>query len=425
MKFAFITPGTGSYFCGVCMRDNALVAALKRQGHEAVMLPMYLPTMTDEASEAADMPVFFNGISVYLQQHFALFRHTPRWVDKVFEGKTLMNYAASKSGSTQGAGLGAMTLSMLRGEQGNQRKEVLRVAAWLQEHGPYDAVFLSTALQMGLARHLKATLGCPVVAFFQGEDGFLNSLDEPHRGDCWKELGQRSADIDRLVAPSRYFGNTMARQMAVDPARFQVMSNGISLDGYAVAEDEPEPPVIGYLARLCSVKGLGRLVDAFIELKQTGRFPDTRLIAAGTATKEDLAYVEEQKAKLANAGVGDAVAFRPNLTRDEKIDFLRTLTVFSVPAEYGEAFGLYVIEALAAGIPLVQPANGAFPELIEATGGGLLYEPGNASDLAAKLGDLLDNADMRHQLRTAGTTAVRERYTIDGMANGLQTLVTG
>ncbi|MES2569210.1 MAG: glycosyltransferase family 1 protein, partial [Verrucomicrobiota bacterium] len=122
MKIILITPGTGSYYCGVCMRDNALAKELIRQGHDAVMLPMYLPLTLDESSVSAQVPIFYGGINVYLQQKFAFFRNAPRWMDRLLNHSALLKLAGKKSGMTGGAEIGELTHSMLMGEEGKQAR---------------------------------------------------------------------------------------------------------------------------------------------------------------------------------------------------------------------------------------------------------------------------------------------------------------
>ena len=72
-------------YCGSCLRDNALAAELIARGHDVTLLPVYTPTLTDEPNVSAGRPVFFGGISVYLQQHFAFFRHTPWLLDRLWD----------------------------------------------------------------------------------------------------------------------------------------------------------------------------------------------------------------------------------------------------------------------------------------------------------------------------------------------------
>ena len=91
-----------------------------------------------------------------------------------------------------------------------------------------------------------------------------------------------------------------------------------------------------------------------------------------------------------------------------------------VPATYGEAFGLYAIEAIASGVPVVQPDHGGFPEIIEATKGGILCKPDNLNALVDGLDSLLQDDLRRDQITTAGIPAVREINSATKMAEGFE-----
>ena len=418
MRIVQLTPGTGNFYCGTCLRDNALVAALRKQGHDAVLLPMYLPHFVDEESMAEDAPLFFGGINVYLQQKSALFRATPAWLDHLLDAPALLHRAASRAGMTSARDLGDLTHSMLLGESGRQAKELEKVIAWLaREENRPDVVSLSNVLLIGLARRIKEALNLPVVCTLQGEDSFVDALPEPER--CWQTLRQRAADVSAFVAVSRYYGEVMTMRLGLAAERVEVVYNGISLDGYApAASGAPEPPVIGYLARMHPCKGLDVLIEAFIQLKARGHIPGVRLRVAGGQTAEDKRFVNRLRAQLRAAGCGDAVEFLPNLDRPAKQAFLRTLSVLSVPATYGESFGLYLIEALASGVPVVQPAHAAFPELIEATGGGMLCKPGDPEALALALEAALADPERLAEWGRCGMRQVREKFTSAAMARG-------
>lgn len=417
MKIFLLTPGTGSYHCGVCMRDNALARELHRQGHDAVMLPMYLPLTLDEAAASPDTPIFFGGINVYLQQKFAFFRHTPRWLDGLFNQRWLLKLVAGSAASqTGGPDIGDLTHSMLIGEEGKQAKELDELIAWMRQHGKPDAVWLSTALLVGLARRIKEELGIPVIGSLQGEDSFLDSLVEPWRTRCWNAMAERAKDVHAFVAPSRYYGDLMARRMQLAPEQVRVIPNGISLEDFTPPAAPPQPPAIGYLARMTAIKGLGTVVDAFILLKKRGHYPQTRLLIVGAMTKGDEAYAESLRAKLKAAGCDADVEFHPNVSREEKAALLRRFTVLTVPATYGEAFGMYIPEAWASGVPVVQPACAAFPEMIEATGAGALFEPGNTDALAAAWERLLADPAAAQALGARGRQAVERDYSIAGLA---------
>jgi glycosyltransferase involved in cell wall biosynthesis len=250
----------------------------------------------------------------------------------------------------------------------------------------------------------------------QGEDSFLDSLEAPWKERCWRTLADRSTDIAAFVAPSRYFGELMSRRMQLEEVKVHVLPNGISLEGFGEPALSPQVPTIGYLARLYEGKGLGLVVDAFIRLKNRGGHPDLRLLCVGTTTAGDDAYIDQQKRKLSRAGLSASTEFRPNVTRDEKIAALKEMTLLSVPAKYGEAFGLYLLEAWAAGIPVVQPRHGAFPELVDGVGGGVLFEPGNADALADAWDSLLNNPELIRELGQRGRTAVTTRYSLEQSA---------
>ncbi len=416
MKIFLLTPGTGSYHCGVCMRDNALAKELHRQGHDAVVLPMYLPLTLDEAAASPDTRIFFGGINVYLQQKFAIFRHTPRWLDALFNQRWLLKLVAGSAASqTGGAEIGELTHSMLLGEDGKQGKELDELIAWMRQHGKPDAVWLSTALLTGLARRITRELGIPVIGSLQGEDSFLDSLAEPWRTRCWDTLAERSRDVAAFVAPSHYYADLMGQRMKLTPAKLRVIPNGIAPEDFTPAP-APPPLAIGYLARMIAGKGLGTVVDAFILLKKRGHFPAAKLLVAGAMTAGDEAYVESLKTKLYVAGCGADAEFHSNVSREEKGSFLRRCTLLSVPATYGEAFGLYIPEAWAAGVPVVQPDCAAFTELVAATGAGALFEPANVESLVSAWEKLLADPAAAHALGAKGREAVERDYTIARMA---------
>src|SRR5215207_6973794 len=158
MNIVQITPGAGAMFCGNCFRDNALVQALRKQGHDALMVPLYLPLTLDEEDQSAGTPIFFSGINVYLQQKSALFREAPDWFRNLFTSRSLLKWAAGKAAKTRAEELGDLTLSILRGEEGNQARELEELIAWLKTQPRPDVICLSNVLLIGMVRQLKTEL---------------------------------------------------------------------------------------------------------------------------------------------------------------------------------------------------------------------------------------------------------------------------
>jgi glycosyltransferase involved in cell wall biosynthesis len=320
---------------------------------------------------------------------------------------------------THASVLGELTVSMLRGEQGRQVASLDQLATWLAASGPTDIVALATGLLVGLARRVRQTTGARIVCTLQGEDAFLDSLPQPHRDEAWATMAQHAADVDAFVAVSHYYAEVMTRRLHLSADRVHVVHNGIDLEGFEPAAQPPAPPVLGYLARMCRDKGLHTLVEAYLLLRERGRVDNLRLSIAGARTRADAPFVEALRRRLAAAGLSGNVTFLENIDRDRKLQFLRDLSVLSVPATYGEAFGLYVLEALACGVPVVQPRHGAFAELLEITGGGTLCEPHDAPTLARAIESVLTNLESARADASRARGVVAERFSAARMASGV------
>lgn len=407
------------------MRDNTLVENLRGLGHDALIAPLYLPFKLEEgkAHDDAVAEVHMGGINVYLQQVAPWLKRLPRFMANALDSPRLLRLVSSRSNMTDPSGLGPLTLSVLRGEEGRQVGEVDKLVRWMETLKTPDVVILSNAMLLGLARRIRKELGRPVVCTLQGEAPFLDALQPEQARACWETLAERASDVDAFLPVSRYTAELMSERMSLDPARVHVVPNGIELDGFGPAAAPPERPTIGFLARLCADKGLPALVDAFLELRRRQSVPGLRLLAGGVCLAGDEALVRKQERKLRAAGAAEDAEIRRGLTREQKIELLRSSSVLSVPAEYGESFGLYLLEALACGVPVVQPRLHGFPEVLEATGGGVLYEPGGPA-LADALEGLLTDPERARALGAAGREAVARDFTAERMARDVARVCT-
>ncbi len=391
---------------------------MRKLGHDVLMVPLYLPLQSDKVESLSNAPIFFGGVNVYLQQKFALFRKTPRWIDRWFDSRRLLEWAGRKAGMTSARDLGETTVSMLRGEHGRQVKELDRFVDWLQaEDEKPDIVCLSNVLLAGLVRRLKERLGVPVLCLLQDEDGFLDGLTSPYAEQAWEIVCERVGDIDAFLAVSRYFADTMSARLRVQAARMHVAYMGVEPDGYAPKGSDPLVPTIGFLSRMCPDRGLEKLVDAFILMKKNPKLQSARLRICGGRSAGDEPFVERLRGKLAAAGVLADAEFLEAFDRDSKLEFLRSLSLLSVPETKPVAYGLYVLEALAVGVPVVQPAIGCFPETIALTGGGILYEPNTAERLAEVMAPLLSDPQAARRLGAEGRSGVLRAFDIERAAN--------
>ncbi len=416
MRIVQIIPGTGgTFYCQNCLRDMELVRTLQRQGHDVIVVPLYLPLTADDAM-AQSKPAFYSAVALYLRHTCpALDRALPAAFWRMLDSMAVLRFAAHRAGSTRAAGLGDITVSMLRGEQGKQAKELERLVAWLRDDlgARPDVVVLSNALLLGLARRIKTELGVPVVCWLQDEHVWADAMLPDESRSVWAVVRERAADVDGLVAVSKYYTQRMSKVLGLASDRVRTIHIGV--DPVATPADlTRRPRTIGFVSRLAAGEGFGLFVEAFIELRRDPRFADVRIKATGGMTNK--AYVSQQKRRLKAAGLASEAEIDPDAFQNERAAFVASLTLLSSPVPEGEAFGTYVIEAMAAGVPVVEPAVGAYPEIFKESGCGVLCPAVDAKSLAQTWAALLsDPARMADEARR-GREAVNRHFNLDRMA---------
>jgi glycosyltransferase involved in cell wall biosynthesis len=416
MKILALTAGAARMYCGSCLRDNALAAELKRQGHDVLLQPLYTPTRTDETN-VSEPRVFMNGISVCLDQEAAFFRRTHKLLDRLWDAPWMLKLASQTSIRVDPQRLGAMTVSMLRGEAGSQLKEIRKLTEWLRGEERPDIVTLPNSLLIGLARPIREAVGRPILCTLQGEELFLDQLQEPHRSQARELIRAKAADVDGFMAVSKFSARYWVRELAIEKGRMHVVPLGIRLDGYDPAPQAPGGPfTVGFFARVAPEKGLHLLAEAYIRLRRDTDFGSAALRAAGYLAPEHRGYLREVERRMKEAGLGGEFQYEGALDRERKIEFLHRLHVFSVPGTYDEPKGLSLLEAMAAGVPVVQPRRGAFPEILAETGGGVLVEPGDPASLAEGIYGLWKSPARAAELGANGARGVREHYSASRMA---------
>jgi glycosyltransferase involved in cell wall biosynthesis len=418
VRIAYVSAGAANMYCGSCLNDNSLVAALQKLGHDAVLIPTYTPLRTDEPDVSSDR-VFFGAINVYLKEIFPFLRRRGGgFLGRLLDRPALLAAAARLGSSTDPAQLGGLTLSILRGEEGHQTRELDQLLAWLSGSFAPDVVHLTNSMFAGFARRVKAELGVPVVCSVQGEELFLDGLAEPARSEVKTVLRERAQDIDLFLAPSRWYADFMASYLGVEGERMRVVRLGLNLDGYEAPRPVKVggPLTLGYLARIAPEKGLDRLAEAFCQVAAELGPGRVRLHAAGYLPPQHRRYLAGVERRIAAAGLAADFRYLGEVTHEEKLRFLREVDVLSVPTVFCEPKGRYVLEALAAGLPVVAPRHGAFPELIEETGGGLLVTPGSTAELAAALVELVRDPRQRERLGRTGREAIVRRYSAEAAA---------
>ena len=420
MKIAYIVPGSGgTFYCQNCLRDTAVIHALRAQGHDVFTAPMYLPIFTDEEAPEEDAPVFFGAVNLYLKQRFPALRRMPHWATRLLDARPLLKLAAGRSGSTEADGLEDMTLDMLRGHEGSMTAELDELVTWLADHERPDAIHMSNALLLGLVGAIKDRLDVPVICSLQDEDQWVDNMADPKRDEVWAMIAERAKAVDVFISVSRYYATRMQEKLGIAPERMRIVPIGINLEGYPLTGHRDAPPVIGYLSKITESLGFSILVDAFLILRQDPALRHLRLHATGGLVGHDVAYVNRIRKRLNHEGCAGALHIQAEFDRAARLEFLQGISVLSVPVPAGEAFGTYVVEAMAAGVPVVQPDVGSFPELVEQTGGGQIYSPNTPEALAANLRPLLLDPARLAELGDRGREAVHANYGINTMAQQL------
>jgi glycosyltransferase involved in cell wall biosynthesis len=419
MKIAYITPGSGdNFYCQNCFRDDELLTSMLVLGQDVRKIPMYLPSGYNH-TDVPGTPVFYGAINLYLREKMPIYRHAPSWLERAFDSQAMLRYAAKKSGSTSASGLEGMTISMLHGEEGRQAAELDNLIQYLSDEIKPDVVHLSNALLLGLARRIKHDVGAQVVCSLQDENEWVDEMEGSQQTVVWSLMAEKAREVDLFIATSRYYSEKSQREMYIPGERIEVINGGINLQGYERSELPFDPPVIGYLCRMSEYFGLGIVVDAFLELKQDTRFKDLRLHMAGGYTGLDKPFVDRQIARITEQGWQDDIRIFREFDKKNRIPFLKSLTLLSVPVPSGEAFGAYQVESLAAGVPVVQPDVGCYPEFVEATQGGIIFKPNTGEALAEAAASLLLDPERVKQLGEQGRKAVMAGYAMDDMAKNI------
>src|SRR5258705_624749 len=208
VKILYLTGGAGRMYCGSCLRDNALATELIARGHAVLMLQVYPTTFTDEPN-VSQKRVVLGGISAYLEQYVPFFRKTPAWLDGLWDSSWMLSLASRGSISTNPKMLGEMTVSVLKGEGGFQRKKIRKLIDWLKTEPLPDVINLPYSLLLGLAGPLKRELHRPICCTLQGEDLFLDSLREPYRAQALDLIRSHIEQVDLFLPITEFYAKFM------------------------------------------------------------------------------------------------------------------------------------------------------------------------------------------------------------------------
>lgn len=421
MKIVYLITGSGgSFYCGNCYRDMIYLRAIRKvHGIDATAIPLYLPPEKTNNESGLDRNVFFGAVSMYLREKIPGFRNMPGFLEKLFDSKPLLRLASANAGTTRTEGLEDMTLNMIRGGNTFPEKEINRLIDYMLKDGKPDIIHLSNALIIGLAHQLKKRLDVKIVCSLLNEDDWIDEMAEPYQTKAWELIAKEAVNVDAFITPSKYYKELFISKTGIPGTNFTIIPLAIESGGLSYNTKSVKWPALGYFCRVSSQNGFDKLVDAFIKLSKEGSLPGLSLHVSGGYTGDDKPFIAKQLKKLKTNGLENFVTIYPEFQGISKEEFFGNINIMSVPVRKHDGYGLYLLEANAAGVPVVQPHTGAFPEIIEKTSGGIVYSPDSVDELSSSLLKLfLDNA-LLEELGNSGRENVEKDFSLENMAKGL------
>jgi glycosyltransferase involved in cell wall biosynthesis len=421
MKIIYLITGSGgSFYCGNCYRDMLYVKAIRRvNGIRANAVPLYLPPDSQTTDNEFDRNIFFGAISMYLREKVPFLKNMPDFLEKLFDSGPMLKLASKMAGTTRTEGLEELTLNMIKGDNAFRKKEIDRLVEYLSKDGKPEVIHLSNALILGLARQLKKRIPVRVVCSLLNEDDWIDEMTEPYRSKAWKLIADEAEYVDVFITPSHYYRNLFIKMTGVNERNITVVPLGIDAEPNVQRSGNSHAPSIGYFSRVSHMNGFDKIVDAFIKLKSENSVPELSLHICGGYTSDDKPFIKEQIRKIRNHGYGSYVKLYHEFQGKEKQEFFKNIDLMSVPVRKHDGYGLYILEANAAGIPVVQPETGAFSEIIEKTRGGITYSPDTVEALSVSINGFLKDKESMLRSGRDGASAVREIYSVEKMSKAL------
>jgi glycosyltransferase involved in cell wall biosynthesis len=428
MKIVYLITGSGgSFYCGNCYRDMIYLRAIRKvPGINASAIPLYLPPEETGAESGFDKQVFFGAISMYLREKVPFLKNMPIFFDKIFDSGPMLRMAAKRAGTTRTEGLEDMTLNMITGENAFPEKELQRLVDYLCRDGKPDIIHLSNALIIGLAQQLKRKMNVKIVCSLLNEDDWIDEMAEPYQSNAWRLISGEAENVDTFLTPSQYYKDFFITKTKISETRIKVIPLGLDPDTELLNISKKDNwPAIGYFCRINSQNGFDKLVDAFIKLKSGDKLTGLTLHVSGGYTGDDKPFIAEQIRKVKEAGLKSFIRIYPEFHGNSKNEFFSNIDIMCVPVRKHDGYGLYLLEANAAGVPVLQPATGAFPEIIERSGGGETYFPDDITELSESLVKLMNDRELLANLGKNGKEKVLDLLSLDKMAEGLSAVYNG
>ncbi len=422
MRILYLVGGNDIIAGGATVRDAAFVRGLVDAGHDVEAVSLFGPASLE--GETGPSRLFKPLGNNTLRRLFPRLSQMPSALASLVRNpRPVVNMTSLAVMGKRVDPRGPLAVSMLSGANKVQRREFMRLMEYLQRNPePVDVAILANTLLSGLAEAIHSNLGCPIICLSQGSDRVIEALDEPYRSDARKLVRKNARLLRTVVSTSRYFAIRATEAMALPASRIKVVSPGVDADALANAGPRRrEPFTIGYMAPIRKEKGLDILVDAVDSLiKDTAIQP--MLWISGKV--EDERYWNRLHRRLENHHLKHHHKIFGTLGGKDRQTFMEGLSAFVVSSREPESRATYLLEAMAAGVPVVGPASGIIPEIFQHANGGLLVSSEAPAWMFAQALELLaampDTAD---ELGRAGSMGVREYFSVECAARALVDII--
>lgn len=420
MRILYLVGGDDTIAGGATVRDSTFVRGLVEAGHDVMAVSLYGPASAE--GEEGYSRIFHPLGQTTLRRLFPRLSRVPGTIAGLFRRpqpvRTMTSLAVT---GKRGDPRGPLAVSLLSGANKLQRREFSRLMEFVGG-ATIDVAVLSNTMLSGLTEAIRANLGCPIICLSQGADRFVETIEEPYRSDA-RKLIRKNARLFRLVvAASRYFAIRTTEFLALPASRIKVVPPGV--DAATLQNPAPRrrvPFTIGYMAPIRKDKGLDILIEAMESLvRDTPVEPELWI----SGRVEDERYWNRLHRRLEGPALKNVHRIYGTLIEKERRDFMEGLSAFVVSSREPEPRATHILEAMAAGVPVVGPASGIVPEIFQYANGGLLVSSEAPSWMFAQALELLaampDTAD---EMGRVGSEGVNKYFSIQSSADRLKAVL--
>ncbi|MCD7896015.1 MAG: glycosyltransferase family 4 protein [Planctomycetaceae bacterium] len=420
MHVLYLVAGNDVIAGGATVRDASFVNGLREAGHDVTAVSLYGPaTVEGELHPSRLFPPLAHNT---LRRLFPRLAKFPTTITSMFRRpRPVMSMTSYAVSGKRNDLRGPLAVSLLSGANKMQRREFFRLMELLGDKKADAAIFANTMLS-GLAEAISVNLGCPVFCLSQGSDRYVEGLEEPYRSDARKLIRKNARLFRRVVTTSRFFAIRATESLALPANRIKIVPPGI--ETATLINPAPRkriPFTIGYLGPIRKEKGLDILVEAFETLvRDTTVNPELWI----SGQIEDGRYWNRLHRRLESKALAGKHKVFGLLSGNGRREFFEGLSVFVVPSRQPESRATHMLEAMAAGVPVVGPASGIIPEIFQYANGGLLVSSESPSWMFTQALELLASMpDTADEMGRAGSEGVVEHFSIASSSRQLADII--